>query len=107
MTAGELDVRLADYSVQEVLGAGGMGVVYRAIQKNLNREVAIKVLPKELAEDPAFVERFSREAAALAALNHPNIVTIQDTGAIDGICYIVMELVDGANLREVLAAGKL
>lgn len=77
MTAGELDVRLADYSVQEVLGAGGMGVVYRAIQKNLNREVAIKVLPKELAEDPAFVERFSREAAALAALNHPNIVTIQ------------------------------
>ncbi|MGK0187156.1 MAG: serine/threonine protein kinase [Verrucomicrobiales bacterium] len=107
MTTEQLDAILTEYTVEEILGAGGMGVVYRAVQKNLNREVAIKVMPRELAEDPAFVERFSREAKALAALNHPHIVTVHDTGTIDGICYIVMELVDGANLREVLAAGKL
>lgn len=107
LTAEELNAALPDYKVEEIIGAGGMGVVYRAIQQNLNREVAIKVMPKELAEDPAFVERFAREAQALAALNHPHIVTVHDTGTTDGICYIVMELVDGANLREVLAAGKL
>ena len=107
MSAGDLDAALPDYTVEEIIGAGGMGVVYRAAQNNLNREVAIKVMPKELAEDPTFVERFGREAKALAALNHPNIVTVHDTGMVDGICFIVMELVDGASLREVLATGNL
>ena len=107
MSVAEVNAAMPEYDVVELLGQGGMGSVYKAVQKKLSREVAIKVLPKALAQDTTFVERFSREAQALAALNHPNIVTVHDTGALDGVCYIVMELVDGANLREVLGAGSL
>jgi tRNA A-37 threonylcarbamoyl transferase component Bud32 len=91
----------------EMVGQGGMGVVYKARQKNLDRIVALKVLSPQLSDDPEFVERFTREAKALAQLNHPNIVAIYDSGIHDHVPYLVMEYVDGTPLRNVLASGKL
>jgi serine/threonine protein kinase len=84
-----------------------MGAVYRARQPALDRMVAIKVLPPEVARDPAFAERFCREARSLARFNHPNIVTIYDSGETGGFCYIIMEFVAGKSLRELLQAGAL
>jgi predicted Ser/Thr protein kinase len=86
----------------ECLGRGGMGVVYKARQITLNRLVALKLLAPERVGDPKFAERFAREAQALAALNHPNIVTIYDFGQAGGFYYLLMEFVDGANLRRLL-----
>jgi tRNA A-37 threonylcarbamoyl transferase component Bud32 len=91
----------------EMVGQGGMGVVYKARQRNLDRIVALKVLSPQLSDDPEFVERFTREAKALAQLNHPNIVAIHDSGIHDHVPYLVMEFVDGTPLRNVLASGKL
>src|SRR5436190_16418288 len=82
--------------ILECLGRGGMGVVYKARQKALNRFVALKLLAPERVQDPAFAERFAREAQALAALSHPNIVTIYDFGQAGGFYYLLMEFVDGA-----------
>jgi len=93
--------------IVEMIGQGGMGVVYKARQKNLDRIVALKVLSPHLSEDPEFVERFTREAKALAQLNHPNIVGIHDSGIHDRVPYLVMEYIDGTPLRGVLASGKL
>jgi serine/threonine protein kinase len=93
--------------ILECVGKGGMGAVYRARQSALDRLVAIKVLPPEVARDPAFAERFCREARSLARFNHPNIVTIYDFGETAGFCYIVMELVAGKNLRQLMQAGAL
>ena len=93
--------------ILECVGKGGMGAVYRARQPALDRLVAIKVLPPEVARDPAFVERFCREARSLARFNHPNIVAIYDSGETGGFCYIVMEFVAGGNLRQLLQAGAL
>ena len=90
----------------ESLGRGGMGVVYKARQKALNRIVALKLLAPERVGDPKFAERFAREAQALAALNHPNIVTIYDFGQAGGFFYLLMEFVDGANLRRLLRERK-
>jgi predicted Ser/Thr protein kinase len=90
-----------------LLGHGGMGVVYKARQRGLDRLVALKVLPPELARDPAFAERFAREARALARLNHPNIVTIFDLGRSGPLYYFLMEFVDGVNLRQLLQARQL
>jgi predicted Ser/Thr protein kinase len=90
-----------------VLGQGGMGVVYKARQRNLDRLVALKVLPPQVSHDPSFAERFSREARALARLDHPGIVGIHDFGQSDGLYYLTMQFVDGANLRQVLRAGQL
>jgi serine/threonine protein kinase len=90
----------------ECLGRGGMGVVYKARQKTLNRFVALKLLAPERVLDPQFAERFTREAQALAALNHPNILTIHDFGQAGGFYYLLMEFVDGANLRQLLRARK-
>jgi hypothetical protein len=84
-----------------------MGVVYKARQKSLDRWVAIKILPPERVGEKAFADRFAREAAVLAKLSHPNIVTVHDFGEADGLFYIVMEYVDGVNLRDLLRAGKL
>jgi tRNA A-37 threonylcarbamoyl transferase component Bud32 len=95
------------YEILEVLGRGGMGVVYKARQTKLDRLVALKVLPPETSSDPAFAERFGREARALARLNHPNIVTVHDFGQTDGQSYIVMEFVEGASLRQRLRAGRM
>ena len=90
----------------EYLGRGGMGVVYKARQKSLNRFVALKLLAPERVGDAKFAERFTREAQALAALNHPNIVTIYDFGQAGGFYFLLMEFVDGVNLRQLLRARK-
>ncbi len=99
--------RLGSYEVVGVLGAGGMGEVYRARDARLNREVAIKVLPEGLGLDPAAQERFEREAQAVAALSHPNILAIHDFGVVDGLAYAVTELLEGESLRAKLASGAL
>jgi serine/threonine protein kinase len=91
----------------EPIGRGGMGIVYRARQLKLDRLVALKVIRPEVAEDPAFFERFSREARALARLSHPNIVTIFDFGEVDGLYHLVMELVEGKDLRRRINRGPL
>jgi predicted Ser/Thr protein kinase len=91
----------------EELGQGGMGMVYKARQLKLDRLVALKVLPPETAGDPAFAERFGREARALAKLNHPNIVTVHDFGQAEGQSFFIMEYVDGANLRQRLRKERL
>jgi predicted Ser/Thr protein kinase len=93
--------------VLELIGHGGMGTVYKARQTKLDRFVAVKVLPAEWGRDPAFAERFAREARALARLNHPHIVAVHDFGEANGLYYLVMEFVDGANLRHVLQSGRL
>ncbi|HHY85295.1 MAG TPA: serine/threonine protein kinase [Verrucomicrobia bacterium] len=91
----------------EFHGKGGMGAVYKARQKNLNRLVALKVLPPNAGRDPAFAERFTREAQALAQLSHPGILTIHEFGHAGGFYYFVMEFVDGVNLRQLLRAQRL
>src|SRR5580700_5266379 len=92
--------------ILECLGRGGMGVVYKARQKILNRFVALKLLAPERVHDAKFAERFAREAQALAAMNHPNIVTIYDFGQAGGFYYLLMEFVDGMNLRRWLRPHK-
>ena len=92
--------RLGRYEIRSRLGAGGMGEVYLALDKELNRNVALKVLTTELASDPRFVHRFTQEAKAASALNHPNIITIHEVGQSEGLCFIANEFIDGATLRE-------
>jgi len=92
--------------ILEVIGCGGMGAVYRARQPHLERMVALKILPKSLAETPEFTERFTREARTLAKLAHPNIVGIFDFGESGGYFYLLMEYVDGVNLRQAMRAGR-
>jgi serine/threonine protein kinase len=115
---GQGRVRAAAPSVEKVaaafpqleiaglIGQGGMGCVFKARQPQLNRFVALKILPESLGEDAKFAERFTREAQALAALNHPNIVTVHDFGRSGGFFYLLMEFVDGVNLREAMRAGR-
>ena len=90
------------YELGDRLGAGGMATVYLAHDGLLDREVAIKVLDQRYAADPSFVERFRREASAAAALGHPNIVAVYDRGEVAGTYYIVMEYIDGPDLKEVI-----
>ncbi len=99
--------RLGPYEILAPLGAGGMGEVYRALDPKLKREVAIKVLPESLARDEDALARFEREALAVAALSHPNILSIFDFGTDHGISYAVMELLEGETLRLKLVAGAL
>ena len=94
---------LPQLEILELLGQGGMGAVYKARQPSLDRLVAVKILPPEVGRDPAFAERFTREARALARLSHPNIVAVHDFGQSGGLFYFVMEYVDGVNLRQLLA----
>ncbi len=103
----ELAGRFPQLAILELLGQGGMGAVYKARQLKLDRIVAVKLLPPEWGRDPAFAERFAREARALARLSHPNIVAVHDFGESDGLFYLVMEYVDGANLRHILQDGPL
>lgn len=124
----ELADRFPQLEILELIGKGGMGAVYKARQRSLDRPVALKILPWEIGHDPAFAERFQREARALARLSHPHIVAVYDFGVVgqafqpdafarsnqaekpdlrDGLCYIIMEFVDGANLRQAIRTGKL
>jgi eukaryotic-like serine/threonine-protein kinase len=97
--------RLGVYQALAPIGTGGMGDVYRARDTRLNRDVALKVLPREFTSDPDRLARFEREARALAALNHPNIVTIFDVGTADELHFLVTELLDGETLRDRIRKG--
>ena len=99
--------RVGPYEIVGLLGAGGMGEVWRARDPRLGRDVAIKVLPADLARDSQRRARLEREARAASALNHPNIVTVHDLGEADGLVYLVLECVEGLSLRELAAAGPL
>ncbi|MES2595498.1 MAG: protein kinase [Verrucomicrobiota bacterium] len=103
----ELAPHFPQLEILECLGRGGMGVVYKARQKSLNRLVALKLLAPERAEDSRFAARFEKEAQALAALNHPHIVGVHDFGQAGGFYYLLMEFVDGVNLRQLLQSKRL
>jgi tRNA A-37 threonylcarbamoyl transferase component Bud32 len=103
----ELEAKFPQLEILELLGRGGMGAVYKARQRGLNRIVALKILPPEVGRDPSFTERFMREAHALARLNHPNIIAIYDVGEVNGLYYFLMEYVDGVNLRQAIKSGSL
>src|SRR5262245_13443348 len=90
------------YEIRDPLGSGGMGEVFRARDRRLNRDVAIKVLPKTFAADADRLRRFEQESQTLAALNHPNILTIHDAGVLEGAPYLVSELLEGQTLRDLL-----
>src|SRR3954465_6327061 len=96
------------YRLEERLARGGMSTVYAATDLRLQRTVAVKVMAEHLAHDPAFVDRFTREARATAMLRHPNVVSVSDQGADQGLVFLVMELVRGRTLRDLLQArGRL
>ncbi len=106
-TIGHLSEVFPSLEVIELLGAGGMGAVYKARQKGLDRLVALKILPDEFAHDVKFALRFAREARTLAKLNHPNIVSVFEFGNVQETYYFLMEFVDGPTLRDVISAGQL
>jgi serine/threonine protein kinase/tetratricopeptide (TPR) repeat protein len=99
--------KLGAYEILSPLGAGGMGEVYAARDSKLDRRVAIKILPEQFAEDESFRARFEREAKALAALSHPNILAVYDFGNANGVFYTVMELLEGETLASLLRSGVL
>ncbi|HKF44808.1 MAG TPA: protein kinase [Thermoanaerobaculia bacterium] len=99
--------RLGPYEVLSPIGAGGMGEVYRARDTRLSREVALKVLPADLADDRERLSRFEQEARSASALNHPNIVAVYDVGRSGETSFIAMELVEGRTVRDLLASGQL
>jgi serine/threonine protein kinase len=106
LSPSELAPHFPQLEILDCLGRGGMGVVYKARQKSLNRFVALKLLAPERVEDAKFAQRFTHEAQALAALNHPSIVTIYDFGQAGGFYFLLMEFVDGVNLRQAMKAGR-
>ena len=106
-TVEEVANKFPQLEILGFVGQGGMGAVYKVRQKQLDRIVALKILPSQTAADPGFAERFTREAQALAKLNHPHIVTLYEFGQADGLFYFLMEFVDGVNLRQLLNASRL
>ncbi|MBL8208013.1 MAG: serine/threonine protein kinase, partial [Blastocatellia bacterium] len=100
-------LKLGAYQIIAQLGKGGMGEVWRAQDTRLDREVAVKVLPAEFAQDVDRLRRFEQEARATSALNHPNILTVHDFSTHDGAPFIVAELLDGEELRALLQEGAL
>lgn len=102
-----IGTKLGQYEIVSLVGAGGMGEVYRAQDAHLDRSVAIKILPPSLSADGDRLRRFEQEARSASALNHPNIITIHDLGQHGTTRYIAMELVEGKTLRELLAGGLL
>src|SRR5213594_1390993 len=98
---------LSHYRILEKIGAGGMGVVYRAHDERLDRDVALKVLPRGLLSDDSARKRFRKEALALSKLNHPNIETVHDFDTQEGVDFLVMEYIPGQTLAEKLAGGPL
>ncbi len=103
----ELAQHFPQLEILDLVGHGGMGAVYKARQRGLDRMVALKILPPEVGQDPSFAERFAREARALAKLSHPNIVGVHDSGIAGGLYYLLMEYVDGVNLREAIQTKEL
>jgi len=99
--------KLGPYELHSLLGAGGMGEVYRARDTRLERSVAIKVLPANLISDPNLRQRLEREAKAVSKLSHPHICTLYDIGHQDGVDFLVMELVEGDTLEQRLTKGPL
>ncbi|MEO5914772.1 MAG: serine/threonine-protein kinase [Luteolibacter sp.] len=106
-TVEELAEFFPQLEVLSLIGRGGMGVVYKARQKSLHRHVALKLLAPERAGDPMFARRFASEARSLAALNHPHIVGVHDFGEAGGYFYLLMEFVDGVNLRQLIQSRQL
>jgi tRNA A-37 threonylcarbamoyl transferase component Bud32 len=104
---GELGQYFPQLEILDLLGQGGMGAVYKARQVKLDRLVALKILPPLSGQDPAFAERFMREARALARISHPQIVAVHDFGEVAGMYYFLMEYVDGVNLRQLMHSGRL
>ncbi len=102
----EVSAAFPQLEVESLIGQGGMGFVYKARQPSLDRTVALKILSPELSRDPAFAERFAREARVLGKLNHPNIVTVFEHGVAQSFYYLLMEYVDGVNLRQAMRAGR-
>ncbi len=102
----EIATAFPDLEILDLIGHGGMSAVFRVRQPKLDRVVALKVLPKSLAATPGFAERFTREGRVLARLSHPNIVAVHDFGESGGFCYLIMEYVDGVNLRQAMRAGR-
>src|SRR5258708_876198 len=105
-TPSDLAAAFPQLEILELIGCGGMGAVYKARQKSLGRFVAVKILAPQHAANPSFAERFSREAQALAELNHPHIVTVHDFGRAGEFYFLLMEYVDGVNLRQAMKAGR-
>ncbi len=103
----ELSPHFPQLEILELLGQGGMGVVYKVRQKQLDRIAALKILPPGTGADPAFAERFAQEAKALARLNHPGIVTIYDFGQAEGLFFLLMEYVDGVSLARLMRGGRV
>ena len=97
------ETQLGPYKIVSLIGAGGMGEVYRARDTRLLRDVALKVLPESFTTDPDRLRRFEQEARAVAALNHPNIVSVYDVGDVGGVHYIVSELLEGETLRQLIS----
>jgi serine/threonine protein kinase len=100
-------VRVSRYQIVDEISRGGMGVVYRALDVTLNREVALKVLPPDLVSNIDRRDRFIQEAQAASALEHPNIAVIHEVGDADGVSFVAMELIRGEKLSDLLAAGPL
>ncbi len=103
---GRIAEAFPQLEIVELIGQGGMGFVYKARQPKLDRHVALKILPERLAGDAAFRERFEREGRVLASLSHPSIVTVYDFGEAGGFFYLMMEHIDGVNLRQAMDAGR-
>ena len=107
MAAAAVGTRLGRYEIRSLLGAGGMGEVYLAQDTQLDRAVALKILPAHLAADPQRMRRFTQEAKAASALNHPNIITIHEVGHIDAVHFIATEFIDGVTLRHLMTNAQM
>jgi serine/threonine-protein kinase len=104
MTETQIGSEFIGYRIENAIGRGGMGIVYRAYDLRLKRTIALKLVTPELVLDERFRERFARETELAMALEHPNVVPIHDAGDVDGRLYLAMRLVSGGDLREVLRA---